>query len=82
MAHAYVEETRLSAGINGQLAALGRFNSLPYVRELGAPTLVVHGEEDQVLPFGVLQQRCAPGGGGGGLPYILLKPNHFFHYSR
>jgi pimeloyl-ACP methyl ester carboxylesterase len=53
MVNSYVEENRPAAGINGQLAALGRFNSLDYVRSLNVPTLVVHGEDDRVVPFGV-----------------------------
>ena len=41
---------RSSAGLGGQLAAMGRFNSLKRLDGLACPTLVVCGSEDSVIP--------------------------------
>lgn len=45
--------TRLKKGILNQLAALGRFNvfgDLLKLNSVGIPVLIIHGEEDSVIP--------------------------------
>lgn len=46
----FVQTSRTSVGLQGQLAAMGRFNSTKRLAELARhPTLVVHGDRDAVM---------------------------------
>ena len=47
---AFVQTRRTSAGMQGQLAAMGRFNSTKQLAELACPTLVTCGDRDAVMP--------------------------------
>ena len=41
---------RTSAGMHGQLAAMGRYNSTEQLAELACPTLVTCGARDVIMP--------------------------------
>lgn len=51
----FLVSQRSNAGLKGQLQAMGRFSSAKYLAELGPHripgTLVVHGEEDAIIPL-------------------------------
>ena len=47
---AFVQTRRTSAGMQGQLAAMGRYNSTQQLAELACPTLVTCGDRDAVVP--------------------------------
>jgi len=63
----FLATQRSNEGLNGQLMAMGRFNSSKFLGDLGAPripgTLVVHGSEDAVIPpeNGVILAEKIPG---------------------
>lgn len=46
----YTRTKRTSAGLQGQLAAMGQFNSTRRLGEVRCPTLVVTGDADAVMP--------------------------------
>ena len=47
---AFVQTHRTSAGMQGQLAAMGRYNSTKQLTELASPSLVTCGDLDAVVP--------------------------------
>ena len=47
---AFLEVPRSRAGMQGQLAAMGRFNSTKRLAEIACPTLIVTGDADAVMP--------------------------------
>lgn len=47
---AFVAQKRPLAGINGQLAAIQRFNVSDQICNLDAPIMVIHGAVDAVVP--------------------------------
>jgi 3-oxoadipate enol-lactonase len=49
-ATAFRKTRRSAAGLGGQLAAMGRFNSTKRLDQLSIPALVICGSEDAVLP--------------------------------
>mmetsp|Transcript_7830 Transcript_7830/g.20612 ORF Transcript_7830/g.20612 Transcript_7830/m.20612 type:complete len:146 (+) Transcript_7830:2-439(+) len=48
---AFLETNRPAAGLQGQLAAMGRFNSTKQLGSIACPTFVVSGDMDEVMPF-------------------------------
>jgi len=46
----FLETSRSEEGLAGQFSALSRFSSLKNLPSIQSPTLVVHGDQDQVVP--------------------------------
>ena len=55
----FVATPRDPVGLQGQLAALMRFNSTRRLHALACPTLVITGDEDTVLPFANAESLAA-----------------------
>lgn len=63
MARRFLETTRTETGLAGQLAALARFNATKELVNIASPTLVIHGDEDKIVPYanGVSLAERIPG---------------------
>ena len=47
----FARTQRSETGLSGQFAALTKFSSLKYLESLTMPSLVIHGDQDRVLPY-------------------------------
>ena len=70
-----------AAGYLAQLYAIAGWSSLPWLRRLAAPTLVLHGDDDPIVPLpnGRLLARLIPAATlhvvpGGGHLFLLERP--------
>ncbi|WP_051807413.1 alpha/beta fold hydrolase [Actinoplanes subtropicus] len=77
---AWFAEAPSTAGYLAQLNAIGGWTSLPWLRRLPQPTLVIAGDDDPIVPLanGRLLSRLIPGARlhvvpGGGHLFLLER---------